>query len=371
MRLNRGWFFLTFFLSFAGMVIPCLAANSNEYFNAGLNLYNQKNYAQAIQYFNAALSLDPNLWQAYQGIAQSELALGKNAEALNACEKSLEIHPDNTFLVKMDNELKPKVNGPLVVPAAIPTIGGKSVAVGSEFAPSFWFKVSALYGYATDSDLNNAVDGWKHVAADYSAHQFDSAAGTMGFGFHLELGHPLDPENSFSLGLLDDFRPGFTGHATGTGWAISDIIQPTIYGLELSYSHFWPGRNYRYFAQAGVGYYYASVKINETASASAPTTFENLAGTIGNGDFGAFLGGGYELEFSNPWGLEISAFARTATISAITAPLNNSTYGLALDPRGLVRAVDTTLIGQNGYRFATIDLTGFDIHLGLVYYFFE
>ncbi len=382
MRLIRGAFLLFLWLAVDAITTPCFAANSVEYFNTGLALYKQGNYTQAIQYFNAAVSLDPTLWQAYQGLAQSEKALGKNAEALDACEKSLELHPDNPFLVRMDNELKPLVNGPLQIPLAIPTIGGKVQAAGPEMAPSLWFKGSFLYGYSADSDLNSAVDGWKHALPEFGGHQFKSSAGTMGIGFQLEMGHPIDPENAFSLGLLNIYRPGFAGNATGvnpdTGlpFTLTESIQPTIYAMEFGYSHFWPGRNNRYFVKCGIGYYYASVDLNVLPSASAPATFfTRPSGILGNGDFGVFLGGGYELKISNSWGLEISGLARYASITDIVATRNENynkiLYGLALDPLGFVWAIPASQIGQNGYRFATIDLTGFEIHLGLVYYLFD
>ncbi len=52
------------------------AYTSADYYNAGLQLYNAKNYQQAAQYFGAAISLDPNNAAALQGQANSYYALG-------------------------------------------------------------------------------------------------------------------------------------------------------------------------------------------------------------------------------------------------------------------------------------------------------
>ena len=63
------------------------AVTSADYYKAGVQLYTAKNYPQAIQYFSAALSLDPNNPGALQGRANCYYAQGQYQEALNDYQK--------------------------------------------------------------------------------------------------------------------------------------------------------------------------------------------------------------------------------------------------------------------------------------------
>src|SRR5258708_36316001 len=68
-------------------------ATSTEYANAGLQLYKAKNYSQAIRYYSAAISLDPNNAAAFQGRANCYYLLGQTQQALNDYEKVQAIAP--------------------------------------------------------------------------------------------------------------------------------------------------------------------------------------------------------------------------------------------------------------------------------------
>ncbi len=70
------------------------AATSADYYQAGLQLYNAKNYALAVQYFGAAISLDPNNLAAYQGRANCEYTLGNKAAALADYQRVESVQPN-------------------------------------------------------------------------------------------------------------------------------------------------------------------------------------------------------------------------------------------------------------------------------------
>ena len=50
---------------------------ATPYYTAGNQFYSQQNYDKAISYYQYAAKLNPNLWQAYQGLARVKI-LGVN-----------------------------------------------------------------------------------------------------------------------------------------------------------------------------------------------------------------------------------------------------------------------------------------------------
>jgi tetratricopeptide (TPR) repeat protein len=71
------------------------AVTATEYYNTGLILYNDRNYAQAIQSFDAALKLEPGNEAALLGRANSYYSLEKYGEALEDYRKVLSLQPQN------------------------------------------------------------------------------------------------------------------------------------------------------------------------------------------------------------------------------------------------------------------------------------
>jgi tetratricopeptide (TPR) repeat protein len=100
-----------------------LAATATDYYNAGLQLYNAKNYAQAIQYFSAAISLDPNNTASLQGRANCYYATGNYQGALADYQKVQTIQP-NPQLNAFIQSLQAKVNSTAQPP--MPGVTGTS-----------------------------------------------------------------------------------------------------------------------------------------------------------------------------------------------------------------------------------------------------
>ena len=71
---------------------------SLQYYQAGNTFYAQRNYDQAIRYYQYAGQLNPNLWQAYQGLGNCYYAKGDKATALTNYQKALAINPNNPQL---------------------------------------------------------------------------------------------------------------------------------------------------------------------------------------------------------------------------------------------------------------------------------
>jgi flagellar motor switch protein FliG len=73
---------------------PADAAQAQQYFDAGSTYYNGGQPEQALQYFQHALSLNPDLWQAHQYMGNILYSLGRTAEALPHFEEMLKSNPD-------------------------------------------------------------------------------------------------------------------------------------------------------------------------------------------------------------------------------------------------------------------------------------
>ncbi len=101
-----------------------MAATSEEDYRSGLAYYAQKQYPGALAFFRLAVQADPNNWRAYQGMGYCLGQTGAYAQALDACEKSLGIHPDNPPLRDYTERLRAQLlTAPPIpsAPAQIPT----------------------------------------------------------------------------------------------------------------------------------------------------------------------------------------------------------------------------------------------------------
>lgn len=109
--------FLTYksmlFFSFAlfGWLSNLYGYTSADYYNAGLQLYQSQNYAQATAYFSAALQADPHNAAALQGRANCYYAQGRYAEALADYRQVQALQPDNAQLASFIQALQSKVGG--------------------------------------------------------------------------------------------------------------------------------------------------------------------------------------------------------------------------------------------------------------------
>lgn len=97
------------FFLLAILTAKAQAYTAADYYNAGLQLYNAKNYPQATQYFTAALSLDPNNAAALQGRANCYYAQGQYQQALTDYQKVLSLNPSNAQLSQFVQALQAKV----------------------------------------------------------------------------------------------------------------------------------------------------------------------------------------------------------------------------------------------------------------------
>lgn len=111
-----------------------LAATAVDYYNAGLQFYTAKNYAQAIQYFTAALNMDPNNAGALQSRGNCYYQQGDYQNALADYQKTLALTPNNTQLATFVQTLQAKVVTAGVPAAASPAAAQPAAATAAPAA---------------------------------------------------------------------------------------------------------------------------------------------------------------------------------------------------------------------------------------------
>ena len=83
-----------------------LATTTEEFYKAGLELFQQKDYPKALQYFQEAVKERPEMWQAYQYMGESYYQMANVTAALMAMQESLKLHPDNPGLRQFVEKVK-------------------------------------------------------------------------------------------------------------------------------------------------------------------------------------------------------------------------------------------------------------------------
>ncbi len=79
---------------------------AEDYYNAGIGLFQQKDYERAIQYFHAAIQEKPDFWQAYQFLGEAYYQNSNRTESVVAIQESLRLHSGNPELRKFLDMVK-------------------------------------------------------------------------------------------------------------------------------------------------------------------------------------------------------------------------------------------------------------------------
>ncbi|HJT23976.1 MAG TPA: tetratricopeptide repeat protein, partial [bacterium] len=91
-----------------------------QYYAAGNQYYTARNYAQAAKYYYAAVKINPNNGQAYQGLGNCYYALGRKADALTFYQRASALQPANAQLAQFVQNLQAQVGaaGTATAPAS-------------------------------------------------------------------------------------------------------------------------------------------------------------------------------------------------------------------------------------------------------------
>lgn len=245
----------------ACLISPALqAATAADYYQAALQLYNAKNYSLAVQYFGAAISLDPNNMAAYQGRANCEYSLGNKEAALADYQKVYAAQP-TPQLLQFIQALQAQVGAPPPIPAqALKPAAPKDLTYSDTYDVRLTFGASTL----TLGDFKNNANSIE----------------TMGKYFQ-------------SLG----YNPSMTGSVPDGFAPMVEIEWSKRFGPELelgaSFTFVPVGTATDNFQLAGYsGLRPVTVSQQDSSNITAYLIGFHLRYTLGHGDFRPFIAGG-------------------------------------------------------------------------------
>lgn len=216
------------------------AYTAADYYNAGLQLYNAQNYTQAIQYFSAALQVDPNNTAALQGRANCYYAQGQYQQALDDYQKVQAISP-NPQLASMIQSLQAKV-GTSAAAAPPPAPGATtedSFAQGTAlFQQRQYAQALPYFQKATQENPKNANAYYYLGACQMQTGDLKDAAVALGVSNKL---NPNPSVENYVNQLKSRLSPDdhqwvdgqITAQATASAAGVSSPSAPKNFGVRL------------------------------------------------------------------------------------------------------------------------------------------
>ncbi len=366
--------------SFIFLALPSLthAYTSNDYYQAGLNFYQQKDYTKAIQYFKTAVQMDPNNWQAYQVLGSSYYQSGDTPNALSAFDQSLQIHPDNPGLKSYTDHLHAQnvaastaptlATAPPLGSAPVSSVGTQTLYVAGDFTKPKWITLHVGVAYATLGDLPGAATAFEKSYPSTASYTTSASVNNIGVLLGLEGGLALDPENAISASIDGALFGGYQDSGLSTTDLTqggTDTLSPTMIAAQLNYYHYFLMGNSRLILGLGAGVYGTMLNVDSVANGQTL-----ISGNLNGYGFGGTLNLGWETILGGSFTLNIFAQARFATTSNIQgnetdSAGNSQQVGLATNSTGFLYYLPLSEIGNNGTRWANIDYTGGDLGIAL------
>ena len=137
------------------LVAPVVSAKTAvEWFNEGDNLISEGSYEEALEAFERAIRLDPQLAEAWGNKGAALNALGRFEEALTAFDKAIEINPQlaeawgNKGVVLYDLKRYEEVL----------TAFNNSIEINPQLAEAWYNKENALYGLGRGAEAKEAFE---------------------------------------------------------------------------------------------------------------------------------------------------------------------------------------------------------------------
>lgn len=330
---------LSFLLVILSAPAAFAQATAQQYLNAGNQLYGAKDYTRAVQYYRAAIQMDPNNAAAYQGLGSGQYALGQKREALASFERSLQLNPNNPALAGFTQRLRTEVGSAAPGLPSLPSgnqPGALSFSGSSDYPllqplPGTGTGVAAQPLSIPSAKTSSGNKGSGDNDRGYSRNLWDisigPAFGDGGAGFGLGSTYYFPINRSFSVGIASNLYI-FT-RSQSTPYTDLDFMSYFVEGvLQVKYS--FPGKTIWPFLLAGGG---LASSINTVSYSDFYGSNSDM--TVG---FGPMLTAGGGVEF--PLGGYVTFFAK-ARISLI---LGGTT--IAYNPLGYLEEVDS---GSSSY----------------------
>jgi len=244
------------FLCCVGLTGAGFAQTAAQYLEAGNQTYAAKDYAKAVQYYQAAAQLDPNSAAAYQGLGNSQYSQGQDSAALASYEKALALNPNNAQLSTFVQSLRAKVGAAPAGSTAVP-----APATGAAASPAAGSSSGKL-----EMDLSGGLA---------------LGSGTTGFGGALGVFAPLGGD--FSVGGRVGF---FTFSSGASGYGVSAGISDSFLDVLVLGKYRFGGSGFRPYLLGGAGMSMVMESYTETilgTSTSISTSQMDPAIAIGGG----------------------------------------------------------------------------------------
>ena len=353
---------------------PAGAYTFQDYYNAGMQFYQQKQYGQAIAYLKEAVVLDPQSWQTYQVLGMAYYQNADQADAVSAAHTSLKINPDNPALQKFVDQLNPNASMPLTAAG----MSVKPIVSPGLKAGHIFFDLGIPFEEPFGGSLSASEKNYKANSPSGPNYSNSNDYEPAVFGFNFELGYDLDQDNGLSLEL---YAPGgdsgpyldYQTYNNTNGDGASQYIDAQVSSFGIRYYRYLPDPLGRWFGFAGVDIYSLSIEYSQTSGSGIDPGPTMSAGTVARQLTGSTVGGilglGHQFDIFGFLGLEVSLSVKYADVPRVTGPYTSSSYNnnsltstskgtgtLITLSNGSVVMVDQKNVGNS--KIADIDLSG-------------
>jgi len=245
------------FLCCVGLTGAGFAQTAAQYLEAGNQTYAAKDYAKAVQYYQAAAQLDPNSAAAYQGLGNSQYSQGQDSAALASYEKALALNPNNAQLSTFVQSLRAKVGAAPAGSTAVP-----APATGAAASPAAGSSSGKL-----EMDLSGGLA---------------LGSGTTGFGGALGVFAPLGGD--FSVGGQVSYFT-FSSGASGGGNSVSasdNFLEVLVLG-----KYRFGGTGFRPYLLGGAGMAMVMESVTVGSASISASQMDPMIGLGGGAEFSA------------------------------------------------------------------------------------
>ena len=337
-----------FFLFLGILLIPFYldptvlqATTSTDYFDAGQKLYNAKNYAQAIEYFGAAISFDPNNMAAVQGRANCEYAQGNLQAALSDYQKVQLVRPSPQLSQLIQSiQVQVATTAPIPINQSAVFLEKRDITITTQYDVRITFGASLM----TLTDFNNNNQEFNSVYQNLSPGSGlgKSFAGMVPGGVLPQLGIEVSRRFTpdFEGGLFFSYLPVgmVTDHFTVLAGSNPEYYSQDSYNITALFAgaqgrYTFSHGNFRPFVSGGIMAVPMQISFNSTDqyynSTATPTPYET---DMLNGYFTA-MGFGGQVQAGLDWNImgnlvaSASVGFQIVSVSNFLGNLNRSIQG--------------------------------------------
>jgi hypothetical protein len=327
--MKQQWFAVTLLFFILGLAGSSSAQDQSiQAYQSGNQAYTQRNYDQAIQYYQSAVQQNPNLWQAYQGLGNCYYAKGDKDTALANYQKSLSINPNNPQLSQFVQTIQPQAA------PALPASNGAPASNPSETAnPSLGGPPNEGINrnlprqgkIVIELDDSDWIGSWDDLNNIYGG---TIASSSTPIGIKLNLGAAYAVSPNFQLGLKVQYLKK-TEVSVDTATE-NDVWDESALGGALEGEGTFPlGDGINFITVVEGGFY---TLVGSTITVNVPIYDETGVDNLSGSGPGGMIAAGIEflMDSKKTWTIDVGMAYQFLSISSITAtPTLNGQTGTA------------------------------------------